>query len=705
MKYFFQQTTEEVLLKLGTTKEGLTDEQVTKQRDVYGLNQLEEKKSKNVFQVFFMQFFDLLVMILIAAAIISLTTGNFESTIVILVVIMLNAVLGTVQHFKAEKSLESLKALSSPLARVIRNDYRVEIDAKEIVIGDIIALEAGDMIPADARLIENYSLQVNESALTGESESVHKNCDAIAKEELALGDQINMVFSGSMVTYGRALAVVTGTGMNTEIGRIAKLMNDTKERKTPLQVSLNRFSKKLSLIIIAICFIVFGLTLYHELPGNEWFTAVMDSLMFAVALAVAAIPEALSSIVTISLAIGTSRMAKQNAIIKNLRAVEGLGCVSIICSDKTGTLTQNKMTVTDYFYYGEGSKKRLFLTSILCNDTTVTDGKALGDPTETCLTEYYRKYYSDYDNRLEEYPRLAEIPFDSDRKLMSTLHCIDDTLYILTKGAVDVLLERVTHILGGSYDYGPRYLDSPLCQWAGPDRRASETPWLASNVFCAANPAKYSDPSGDKISAFATDSSSQYFWDCKNDIWGFYNSSNELYDGFDEFILELTKALSFIMGGNTGASLISYLVGVDEILTINNYRSDSGSVTSPNGLAIGWDYRGVNLPTQIGMVANPHIELAHEMGHSYLKLTKQEPDGVWFTYDNRQILLREIAVTHIENMIRAENNLPLRTHYMAGVAFSRIIHPSTNCSLYYSANGEISFFPYYGIKPINYKYR
>ncbi len=447
MKYFFQQTTEEVLLKLGTTKEGLTDEQVTKQRDVYGLNQLEEKKSKNVFQVFFMQFFDLLVMILIAAAIISLTTGNFESTIVILVVIMLNAVLGTAQHFKAEKSLESLKALSSPLARVIRNDYRVEIDAKEIVIGDIIALEAGDMIPADARLIENYSLQVNESALTGESESVHKNCDAIAKEELALGDQINMVFSGSMVTYGRALAVVTGTGMNTEIGRIAKLMNDTKERKTPLQVSLNRFSKKLSLIIIAICFIVFGLTLYHELPGNEWFTAVMDSLMFAVALAVAAIPEALSSIVTISLAIGTSRMAKQNAIIKNLRAVEGLGCVSIICSDKTGTLTQNKMTVTDYFYYGEGSKKRLFLTSILCNDTTVTDGKALGDPTETCLTEYYRKYYSDYDNRLEEYPRLAEIPFDSDRKLMSTLHCIDDTLYILTKGAVDVLLERVTHIL------------------------------------------------------------------------------------------------------------------------------------------------------------------------------------------------------------------------------------------------------------------
>ena len=224
-------------------------------------------------------------------------------------------------------------------------------------------------------------------------------------------------------------------------------MNDTKERKTPLQVSLDNFSKKVIFNHMAICFIVFGLTLYHELPGNELFAAIMDSLMFAVALAVAAIPEALSSIVTISLAIGTSRMAKQNAIIKNLRAVEGLGCVSIICSDKTGTLTQNKMTVTDYFCYGDGSKDRLFLTSILCNDTTVTDGKTLGDPTETSLVDYYMKHNGDYYDKLEQYPRLAEIPFDSDRKLMSTLHRIDDTLYMVTKGAVDVLLDRVTDIL------------------------------------------------------------------------------------------------------------------------------------------------------------------------------------------------------------------------------------------------------------------
>ena len=447
MKHFFQQTTEEVLSNLGTTTDGLNDAKVEEQRAAYGRNELEEKKSKNVFQVFLMQFLDLLVIILIAAAIISLVTGNYESTIVILVVIILNAILGTVQHFKAEKSLQSLKALSSPVAKVIRNGQKIEIDAKDIVVGDIVALEAGDMIPADGRLVENYSLQVNESALTGESEAVHKHCGAIDKEELALGDQVNMVFSGSMVTYGRALVAVTGTGMNTEIGKIAKLMNDTKERKTPLQVSLDNFSKKLSLIIMAICFIVFGLTLYHELPGNELFAAIMDSLMFAVALAVAAIPEALSSIVTISLAIGTSRMAKQNAIIKNLRAVEGLGCVSIICSDKTGTLTQNKMTVTDYFCYGDGSKDRLFLTSILCNDTTVTDGKTLGDPTETSLVDYYMKHNGDYYDKLEQYPRLAEIPFDSDRKLMSTLHRIDDTLYMVTKGAVDVLLDRVTDIL------------------------------------------------------------------------------------------------------------------------------------------------------------------------------------------------------------------------------------------------------------------
>mgnify|MGYP004537080179 CR=1 FL=1 len=449
MKRFFVQSVQETLETLGTTAKGLDTERVKEQRALYGRNELQEKRKKSVWQVFFAQFLDLLVLILVAAALISLITGNYESVAVILVVIILNAVLGTVQHFKAEKSLQSLRALSSPVARVIRGGQRMEIAACDIVVGDVLALEAGDMIPADGRVIENYALQVNESALTGESTAVHKTSDVLEKDELALGDRINMVFSGSMVTYGRALVAVTEVGMQTEIGKIAALMNDTKERKTPLQISLDSFSKKLSIIIMVICFVVFGLTLYHALfgSGSELFPAIMDSLMFAVALAVAAIPEALSSIVTIALAIGTGRMAKQHAIMKNLRAVEGLGCVSIICSDKTGTLTQNKMTVTDSFCFGEGSCSRLFLSAVLCNDTTVTQGDMLGDPTETALVQAYRNANDDYFEVLEQYPRIAELPFDSERKLMSTLHRIDDKLYLMTKGAVDVLLERTTHIL------------------------------------------------------------------------------------------------------------------------------------------------------------------------------------------------------------------------------------------------------------------
>lgn len=448
MKQFFEQTAQEALHTLGSSVQGLSEEQVRIQQERYGRNELQEQKQKNVFQVFLAQFLDLLVLILIAAALVSAVTGNWESTIVILVVIVLNAILGTVQHFKAEKSLQSLKAMTAPMAKVIRNGQRRELDARELVMGDIIALEAGDMIPADGRILETYALQVNESALTGESEAVHKVSQALEGSALALGDRTNMVFSGSMVTYGRALAVVTATGMQTELGKIAKLMNETKERKTPLQVSLDQFSKKLSLVIMAICFVVFGLTLYHELAGagNTLFAAIMDSLMFAVALAVAAIPEALSSIVTISLAIGTARMAKQHAIIKNLRAVEGLGCVSIICSDKTGTLTQNKMTVTDSFCFGEGSVQRLFLSAILCNDATMSGDKLLGDPTETALVADYCKKWQDYQAQLEAHPRLAELPFDSDRKCMSTLHRIDGKLCMVTKGAVDVLLERVTHV-------------------------------------------------------------------------------------------------------------------------------------------------------------------------------------------------------------------------------------------------------------------
>lgn len=451
MEKYFSKTTEEALNYLKVSKEGLSTRQAKENLSTYGFNELNQKKNKSVVQVFFSQFKDLLIFILIAAGIISMLSDNVESTIVIFSVIILNAVLGTIQHFKAEQSLDSLKALSAPCAKVIRDGKKIEIQSRNVVPGDILALEAGDLITADGRVIESYSLQVNESSLTGESLSVDKITDKIDSEEVALGDQKNMVFSGSLVTYGRALVVVTNTGMKTEIGKIATLMEETQEKKTPLQVSLDDFSKKLAIIILVICTIVFGLFLYRKMP-------VLDSLMFAVALAVAAIPEALSSIVTIVLALGTQKMAKENAIIKKLRAVEGLGSVSIICSDKTGTLTQNKMTVRKIYVDGKlinGSEisldnkveEYLIKNSILCNDSTSKDGKEIGDPTEVALVNLGHEILINEVELRSEYERLAEIPFDSDRKLMSTLHKIDSKNIMFTKGALDVILDRVKFIM------------------------------------------------------------------------------------------------------------------------------------------------------------------------------------------------------------------------------------------------------------------
>ena len=450
MKNYFSKPYEEVLKEFNTSKSGLSDKQVSKNLEKFGPNQLSEKKKDTVLQVFLSQFKDLLVLILIAAAIISAITGNLESTLVIFAVIILNAILGTVQHFKAEQSLDSLKALSAPSAKVYRNGKKVEIPSKEIVPGDILILEAGDMVSADGRIIENFSLQVNESSLTGESESVNKFAHTIEKEEIALGDQKNMVFSGSLVTYGRALVIVTGTGMNTEIGKIAHLMEETQEKQTPLQVSLDDFSKKLAFGILVVCVLVFALSLYRG-------TTLLDSLMFAVALAVAAIPEALSSIVTIVLALGTQKMAKENAIVKKLRAVEGLGSVSVICSDKTGTLTQNKMTVKKVFLDGklidgedldvkDELSNYLISSSILCNDSTSKDGVEIGDPTEVALVNLGHKLSLDEHEIRKTYARLEEIPFDSDRKLMSTLHHFDDKYLLFTKGAFDVLLDRIVKI-------------------------------------------------------------------------------------------------------------------------------------------------------------------------------------------------------------------------------------------------------------------
>lgn len=450
MKNYFSMNVEEALKNFNSSKQGLNSVQVGENISNYGLNQLNEKKKQSVLQVFLNQFKDLLVVILIVAGIISILSNNVESTIVIFAVIILNAILGTVQHFKAEQSLNSLKSLSAPSAKVIRNGEKIEIQSKDVVPGDILILEAGDLVTADGRIIENYSLQVNESSLTGESLSVEKTEVVINEEEVALGDQKNMVFSSSLVTYGRASVLVTSTGMKTEIGKIATLMEETQEKKTPLQVTLDDFSKKLAFVILVICAVVFGLSLYRKMP-------VIDSLMFAVALAVAAIPEALSSIVTIVLALGTQKMAKENAIIKKLKAVEGLGSVSIICSDKTGTLTQNKMTVKKVYVDEELMDSQsinlenevhnlLINNSILCNDSTSKDGVEIGDPTEVALVNLGHKISVNEIELRNKFKRIGEVPFDSDRKLMSTLHNIENKHVMFTKGALDVLLNRIKYI-------------------------------------------------------------------------------------------------------------------------------------------------------------------------------------------------------------------------------------------------------------------
>lgn len=450
MKKYFLKSTEEIFKEFSVNECGLSDSQVESSKKTYGVNELQEYEKEKAWVIFLSQFKDFLVIILIIAGIVSMMTGNIESTIVIFAVIIMNAILGTVQHIKAESSLESLKNLSSPKAKVMRNGKKMEIFSKEVVAGDIVYLEAGDIVPADGRVIESFSLMVNESSLTGESESVDKVSSVITEENIPLGDQKNMVFSGSLVTYGRGIVVITSVGMQTELGKIASLMKETKDKATPLQVSLDNFGKKLSISILVLCGFVFVINLYHGVN-------VLESLLFAVALAVAAIPEALSSIVTIVLAIGTQKMSKENAIIKKLKAVEGLGSISVICSDKTGTLTQNKMTVKKIYVNGKLTnseninlndkfQKRLLEFGALCSDAVSEDGKEIGDPTEVALTNLVRKFSMSELNIRKEFPRLAEIPFDSDRKLMSTLHKIDNEYYMVTKGALDILLDRTKYI-------------------------------------------------------------------------------------------------------------------------------------------------------------------------------------------------------------------------------------------------------------------
>ena len=449
MKEWYQMHEDEVLEALGSDANGLSSEKAENLLKTHGENVLRETKKKSVWRVFAEQFADLLVIILIIAAIISMISGNVESTIVIFAVIMMNAILGTVQHEKAEKSLASLKTLSAPTAKVLRGGVKGEIPSAQVVKGDILLLEAGDMVTADGRILESYSLQVNESSLTGESTNVEKKT-VVLEGEKALGDRINMVYSGSLVTGGRAVVLVTATGMETEIGKIAALMNATKEKRTPLQVSLDKFGSQLAIVIMIISAVVFVLSLYRKMP-------VLDSLMFAVALAVAAIPEALSSIVTIVQAMGTQKMAREHAIIKDLKAVESLGCVSVICSDKTGTLTQNKMTVqqvyinhqtmeADALDLKQQSHRYLLYDAILTNDSAIVEGQSIGDPTEVALLEMGRKADIKEDILKEMMPRMEEIPFDSDRKLMSTKYRLHGVPTILVKGALDILLKRTDRI-------------------------------------------------------------------------------------------------------------------------------------------------------------------------------------------------------------------------------------------------------------------
>ena len=453
-KNWFSKSVDEVKKELLTDLEkGLTDEQISKQREKFGKNELKAQKKKSLFVKFLEQFKDFMIIALIIAAIISGVVGYMQGegitdSIIILIVVIVNAIIGVAQEAKAEKSLEALQKLSSHSAKVMRNGILTVVPSKELVPGDIVILDTGDFVPADLRIIEAANLKSQESSLTGESVPVEKYSEVIKDEKVGIGDRVNMLFSSSLITYGRGKGIVVETGMNTEVGKIAGIINDTEKAETPLQIKLNKLGKTLGLVALAICAFIFIIGLIY---GKE----PLDMFMTAVSLAVAAIPEGLAAVSTIVLAIGVQRMVKKHAIVKKLPAVETLGSATVICSDKTGTLTQNKMTVKKIFYDNKlvdidkieqneikDDLEKLVYVSMLCNDTKVgRDNELTGDPTETALVDM--GFVLDFKPELfEMLPRVGEIPFDSNRKLMTTIHKYEDKYLVYTKGGVDELLKR-----------------------------------------------------------------------------------------------------------------------------------------------------------------------------------------------------------------------------------------------------------------------
>ena len=453
MKQYLQ-SAEEVFKEVNSSPEGLTSAEAEKRLAENGKNKLEEGKKKSLARRLLEQFTDPMIIILIAAAIVSAVTAAMErefpaDVIIILAVVIINAVLGVYQESKAEKAIEALQEMAAATSKVLRDGDVKEVHSEDLTVGDVILLEAGDAVPADARIIESASLKIEEAALTGESVPVNKFIDAISlgdKKDIPLGDRKNMMYMGSSVVYGRGRAVVTGVGMHTEMGKIAGALAAAEDSQTPLQKKLAQLSKILSFLVLGICvfMFIFGIVRQYVTGGTPDFDFLLDTFMLAVSLAVAAIPEGLAAVVTVVLSIGVTNMSKKNAIIRRLTAVETLGCAQIICSDKTGTLTQNKMTVVEH--YGD-NEELLAKGMALCTDVNIDhDGNLVGEPTEAALVAYALKLGLNKNDMLKAAPRVAEAPFDSMRKMMTTVHKTADGILQFTKGAPDEILRRARSI-------------------------------------------------------------------------------------------------------------------------------------------------------------------------------------------------------------------------------------------------------------------